>query len=167
MLKGQSNDIFDPQFFIIWTGLCHWPIGLNIFVFGFVFVEKFEFFRSSAQYHIARSQDPRSMILRGVMWLFRILFKGTTTIKRDFLPVFFNNSRLPWPLSNGLKYVRFWFCFRRDNWVFLDWLRAVWYCTESVFFILNFEYLGENETKLENILIHWWVAQAGSKDVGI
>ena len=32
----------------------------------------------------------------------------------------------------------------------------------SVFFILNFEYLGENETKFENILTLWSVAQAGS-----
>ena len=32
------------------------------------------------------------------------------------------------------------------------------------FFILNFEYLGENETKNENILTHWSVAQASSND---
>ena len=30
--------------------------------------------------------------------------------------------------------------------------------------ILNFEYLGENEIKFENILTHWSVAQAGSND---
>ena len=28
----------------------------------------------------------------------------------------------------------------------------------------KFEYLGESETKNENILTHWSVAQAGSKD---
>ena len=33
-------------------------------------------------------KSPCSMILRWVMWLFRILFKGT--VKRDFLPVFHN-----------------------------------------------------------------------------
>ena len=44
------------------------------------------------------------------------------------------------------------------------WLSAVWYCAESVFSMLNFEYLGENETKLENILTHWSVVQAGSND---
>ena len=32
------------------------------------------------------------------------------------------------------------------------------------FFILNFEYLGENETKNENILTHWSVAQASSNE---
>ena len=35
---------------------------------------------------------------------------------------------------------------------------------ESVFVILNFEYLGENETKFENILTHWSVAQTGSNE---
>ena len=30
--------------------------------------------------------------------------------------------------------------------------------------IVNFEYLRENETKFENILTHWSVAQAGSND---
>ena len=33
---------------------------------------------------------------------------------------------------------------------------------ESVFSILKFEYLSENQTKIENILTHWSVAQAGS-----
>ena len=32
------------------------------------------------------------------------------------------------------------------------------------FFILNFEYLGENETKNENILTYWSVAQASLND---
>ena len=35
---------------------------------------------------------------------------------------------------------------------------------ESVFWILNFEYLCKNETKFENMLTHWSVAQAGSND---
>ena len=30
------------------------------------------------------------------------------------------------------------------------------------FFIVKYEYLGENETKFENILTHWSVAQASS-----
>ena len=34
----------------------------------------------------------------------------------------------------------------------------------SVYLILNFEYLGENKTKFENILDHWSVAQAGLND---
>ena len=29
---------------------------------------------------------------------------------------------------------------------------------------LNYNYLGENETKFENILTHWSVDQAGSND---
>ena len=41
----------------------------------------------SAQYHTARSQVLRSIILRRVNWLFCILFKGT--VKQDFLPVCF------------------------------------------------------------------------------
>ena len=32
------------------------------------------------------------------------------------------------------------------------------------FFRLNFEYLGENETKNENILTYWSVAQASLND---
>ena len=32
------------------------------------------------------------------------------------------------------------------------------------FFTLNFEYLGENETKNENILTYWSVAQASLND---
>ena len=40
-------------------------------------------------------------------------------------------------------------------------LCTVWYCAESVFFILNFEYLCENKTKFEIFLTHYSVAQAG------
>ena len=36
---------------------------------------------------------------------------------------------------------------------------------ESVFSILNFKYLGENETKHKNILTRWSVAHAGSNYV--
>ena len=34
----------------------------------------------------------------------------------------------------------------------------------SQFFILNFEYLGENETKFENILTNWSVVQTSLND---
>ena len=34
----------------------------------------------------------------------------------------------------------------------------------ELFSILNFEYLSENETKIENILTPWSVAQAGMND---
>ena len=40
-LKGQSNEILDPIFFIIGASLSQWPTGKNIFVFGFVFAEMF------------------------------------------------------------------------------------------------------------------------------
>ena len=43
-------------------------------------------------------------------------------------------------------------------------LHVVSCCAESVFCILNFEYLSENQTKNETILIHWSVAQAGLND---
>ena len=43
-------------------------------------------------------------------------------------------------------------------------LRPVSCCTESVFSILNFEYLSENETKIEYIVTCWSVAQAGMND---
>ena len=71
----------------------------------------------------------------------------------------------------------------------LNWLRAEWYCAELSLQILlidsaqydtvrnltprslilgedseKFEYLGENESKNENILTHWSVAQADSND---
>ena len=38
------------------------------------------------------------------------------------------------------------------------------YCPELVFFILSFEYLGDNETKFDNILTDWSVAQASSNN---
>ena len=44
MLKGQSNEIFDLQFFIFQTYymyLCTWPRGQNIFGFGWYFAEVF------------------------------------------------------------------------------------------------------------------------------
>ena len=47
---------------------------------------------------------------------------------------------------------------------FFFWLSAVWYCAESVFSTLKYEYLGENETEFENILTHWSEAEAGSND---
>ena len=63
-------------------------------------------------------------------------------------------------LKNG--YI-FYFCTNVLGLIFFL-LRAVWYCKESVFSIQNYEYLGENETKNENVLTHWSVAQAGSND---
>ena len=55
---------------------------------------------------------------------------------------FVHHSNQPGPLTNGLRYFRFWFSFRRD-------IRILG--SEKL------EYLGENETKNENILTHWGV----------
>ena len=54
-------------FYIIRVCLSHLVMGQNIFDFCKDFAELFEFFEiDSAQYDTARSQVPRSMILRGV-----------------------------------------------------------------------------------------------------
>ena len=58
-VKGQSNQIFNLQFFvIIRTSLGHWPMGKNIFDFGLkkVFTELFKFFRVS---YCAESVSPQ------------------------------------------------------------------------------------------------------------
>ena len=66
-LKGTvQRDFQPPVFFIICTGLGHWPMVYISFVFGLVFTEIFVLFRSSAQYDTAWSQVPRSMILHRV-----------------------------------------------------------------------------------------------------
>ena len=66
-IKGTvQRDFRPPVFFIIPTGLGHWPMGENVFKFRFVFAEIFKFLRSSARYHTAQSQAQCSIILRGV-----------------------------------------------------------------------------------------------------
>ena len=77
-LKGQSNEILDTQFFSSFEPAWATDQWVNIVSFlGLVFAEILEFFRSSVQYHTTRSQVLRSIILRGVKWLFCILFKGS------------------------------------------------------------------------------------------
>ena len=49
-----------------------------------------------------------------------------------FYPQFFHHSNRPGPLTNGLKYFRFWFRFRQDIHIFSEF-RAVSYCAESSF----------------------------------
>ena len=53
-------------------------------------------------------------VKKSVLWIqiITMLFKGT--VQRDFGPHFFHNSNQPGSLTNGLKYFRFWFRFRRD-----------------------------------------------------
>ena len=60
------------------------------------------------------------------MWLFWILFKGK--FHQDFRPPVFS-SLDPVPLTNVLKYFRFWLRFHRIIRVFRDWISAVSYST--------------------------------------
>ena len=112
-------------------------------------------FRISAHYDTWRSQAPRSIILRRVKFRsvsycadscdFSVSFlKGPSN---EIFYLLFHNLCMTWPLSNGLKYFRFWSTFGRVIRVCLDWLRAIWYCAESVclIVILNLKYLGEKE----------------------
>ena len=170
------------------------------------------------QYHTVLSQVPRSIILQGVMWPFRICFEGTVQANKIF-DLFFHNSSLPWPRCNhnGLKFFDFYKDFAEFVEFFeIDSAQYVWYCAESlftaqsqrqflktvaqardsviktnifsdyakkglyfsflqqslrikflfdsVFLIPNFEYLGENKTKFENILNHGSVAQTNLND---
>ena len=57
-------------------------------------------------------------------------FEGT--VQGDFRPsLFFHHSNQPEPLTNGLKYFRFWFRFRWDTRIFPN-LRAASYGTKSI-----------------------------------
>ena len=61
------------------------------------------------------------------------------------------------------KGYNFYFCTNVPGLNFF-WLCEVWYCAESVFSILKFEYLSEIETKSENTLAYLLGAQMGSND---
>ena len=66
LLKGQSNEIFDPQFFSLSEPAWATDQWVKYFRILFRFPKIFKCFRSSAQYYTALSQVPRSIILRGV-----------------------------------------------------------------------------------------------------
>ena len=66
-----------------------------------------------------------------------------------------------WILNKRLKGYIFYFCTIVLGLNFFL-LPGVSYPGESVFSTLKYEYLGENETKNENILTRWSVTQAGS-----
>ena len=94
LLKGTVQQDFDLQFFSSFEpawATDQWVKIVSFFVF--VFAKIFNFFRISAQYHTARSHVT-----------FRIFLKGQSN---EILYLFFRNSSLPWPLSNGLKYFKF------------------------------------------------------------
>ena len=63
-----------------------------------------------------------------------------------------------------IKGLHFVFLQNRSKIEFFLLLPVVSYPGESVFSQLKIEYLGENETKYENILTHWSVAQAGRNE---
>ena len=65
--------------------------------------------------------------------LSRSCLKGQSN---EIFDMFFHNSSLSGPLSNGLKYFRFWLRFLElFIWISRDWLRAVSYCGESSHFL--------------------------------
>ena len=69
IFKGTvQQDFRPPVFYIIRTGLSHWPVtnGLKYFCFWFSFCWDIRIFQSSAQYDTAWSQVPRSIKLPGV-----------------------------------------------------------------------------------------------------
>ena len=148
-----------PSFFIIQTA---WATDQLVKIFSVLVSSSLRYWNlsevwycaesSSAQYHTAWSQVPRSIILHGVMWLFHILFKGT--VKRDFLPVFFiiRVCLGHWIMDLnifvfGSVFDKIFQFFEIDSFQFLialSWVprsiilhgvkfRAVWYCTESLY----------------------------------
>ena len=126
VLKGQSNEIFDPQLFSSFKPAWATDQWVKIVSFLVSFSPRYSNF----------SRAPRSMILRGVMWLFRILFKGT--VKRVKIFSIFVK------ISPSYR-------------VFRDWLRAVQYDTVQGHSILRrvngWRLLSELQCKGYNILL--------------
>ena len=113
LLKGQSNEIFDPSFFRH-SNLHGLTNGLEYFSILVKISQSYSIFSNiPAVSYTAQSQSPRSIILRGVMGLFSILFNGT--FQRDLLPV----------TEQWVKNVQFCSRFRRVIRFFRDWLSAV------------------------------------------
>ena len=128
-LKGTVQwDFRPPVFFIIRTCLGPLTNGLKYIPFWFRF-----------------RRD-----IRGVMGLFRILFKGRYN---EIFVLFFHNLRLPGPLSKGLKYFRFLLRFRQVIRFFRDWLCAVSYCGESS----SAQYdTAQSHSMLRGVHSHFW-----------
>ena len=127
-LKGQSNEIFDPQFFSSFEPT--WATDQWVKIFCFLV--------SVSPRYSSFTEVPSSMILHRVKFCavsyctescdFSVSFLRDSTTR--FSSCFFHNSRLPEPLSKCLKYFRFWLRFRRVIRFFRDWLSAVSYCAE-------------------------------------
>ena len=138
LFKGTvQQDFRPPVCFIIQTSLGQWPMDKHSFVFGLVFAKIFEFFLSSAHHYTARSQVLHTIIVHGVKWLFRILFKGT--VKRYFLPVF-SQFESALATKSGVKifsifprYLSFLRLTPRSIILCRAWLHAVSYCGKSLY----------------------------------
>ena len=136
-LKGHSNEIFDLQFFHHSNQPGSLTNGLNYFRFWFGFRWDIRIFLNlhavsycaesispqyvwhwaesiSTQYDTARTAESCDISVSYLKWQ-----------SNEIFDLFFHNSSLPGPLSNGLKYFWFWLRFRRVIRVFQDWLRAV------------------------------------------
>ena len=95
-LKGTvQRDFRPPVFFIIRTGLGHWP-WVKIVLFSVPFLLRYSNFfesQSSMILYCAESGDFSVSYLKGE--------------SNENFYLFFHNLSLPWPLSSGLKYFRF------------------------------------------------------------
>ena len=113
-LKGQSNEIFDPQFLSSFEPAWAFDQWVKIFSFLVSFSPRYSSF----------SEVPRSIILRRVKFCVvsycaesssaqyhtargHFTFPYPRDSQTRFATCSLHNSILPWPLSNGLKYFRF------------------------------------------------------------
>ena len=94
-LKGQSNEIFEPQFFSSFEPAWATDQCIKIVSFLVSFSPRYSNFYETT----------RSIILRGVMCLWESYLIGHSKKKTSS---FFNHSNKPGPLTNGYKYFRIW-----------------------------------------------------------
>ena len=79
-LKGQSNKILDPNLFDQWVKIFLILVKISR-VIQIILGIILRWVILPAVYYTAPSQSPYCIILWGVLWLFRILFKGTFTTR--------------------------------------------------------------------------------------
>ena len=77
LYRGSPTRFSTCSYFFIIQPSLHGLKYFRIWIFLNLPVVSYCAEANSPQYDIALSQSPRSIILRGVMWLLRILFKGT------------------------------------------------------------------------------------------
>ena len=100
-MQGQSNEIFDPQFFSSFKPAWATDQWVKIVQFLVLFSPRYSNFFKSLRSTISYCAESCDFFIG-------MLFKGT--VKQDFVYLFFHNLSLPWSLSNGLKYYRFTVC---------------------------------------------------------